>query len=142
RRFVTRPSKHEQLAAFIKRDLRNQIRGVAESVNAKPMGITGFAIRPVPNQSRAKQRRNIEIVVTLGQMKTKSRISDGELRIATVDVITGEAGAVAKIFPIRSTIKAFAIGPAKPRYPHPIADLEFRICLFTDFFHPADNLMS
>src|SRR5436305_9410143 len=75
-------------------------------------------------------------------MKTKSRISHGELGIAAVDRVTGETCAVAKILPIRTTIDTFPIGPAQPGDADTIADLEFRICSFGDLFDPSDDLMS
>ena len=75
-------------------------------------------------------------------MKTKSRISHGELGIAAVDRVTGETCAVAKILPVRTTIDTFAIGPAEPGNAHPIAHFKLRIFATTDFFDGADNLVS
>src|SRR5438093_5458844 len=74
-------------------------------------------------------------------MKTESCVGYSEFRITTINGITGKARLVAQIFPVRSTISAFAIGPAKPRDAHAISNREFRIFL-TDFFHMANNLMT
>jgi len=48
-------------------------------------------------------------------MKTVARIRNDELRVAAVDVVTGELRVFAEIFAVRSTIDAFAIRPAEPR---------------------------
>ena len=47
-------------------------------------------------------------------MKTVSGVGYSELGVASVDVVTGELCAVAKIFAIRSTISAIPIGPSEP----------------------------
>src|SRR5436190_22897414 len=96
------------------RNLRDQMRGIAKAVNAKPARVTGLSIRSIAKHSRAQKRRNIDVVILLRQSKTKSRISDRELRVAAVDRVTGKFCAIAKIFAIRSTINAVAVGPAEP----------------------------
>src|ERR1051325_5197527 len=75
-------------------------------------------------------------------MKTKSGICDGVLGVTAIDRVAGKTRIIAKIFPIRSAISTIAIRPTKPWNANSISDLEFRICLLADFFHPADNLVS
>ena len=60
--FVARASEREEFAPFVNRNLRDQMRRVAEPVNAKTPRIARFAIRSVTDQSRAKQRRNLDVV--------------------------------------------------------------------------------
>ena len=79
--FVARASEREEFAPFVNRNLRDQMRRVAKTVNAKAPRIAGFAIRSVTDQSRAKQRCNLDIIVTLRQMETVSRIGHGELGV-------------------------------------------------------------
>src|SRR6266487_6582487 len=109
------------------------MRGVAESVNPKLPRIPRFAIRSVTDQSRAKQRCNFDIIVTLRQMETVSRIRDGELGVTAVDGVTGKACVIAKILSAGSAIRAIAVGPAKPRDSHAVSDCEVGI-FFADFF--------
>src|SRR5947207_14287238 len=90
------------------------MRGIPKSINAKPARVASLSIRTIAKHAGAKQRRNIDIVVLLGQMKTKSRVRDNELGITAVHGIAGKARAVAKIFAVGSTVSAFAVGPAEP----------------------------
>src|SRR5437016_3185431 len=117
------------------------MRSVAESVNPKPPRIPSFAIRSVTDQSRAKQRCNLDVIVTIRQMETESRIRDGKLGVTAIDGATGKAGIIAKILSAGSAIRAIAVGPAKPRDSHPISDCEVRIS-FADFFDSSDNLVT
>jgi hypothetical protein len=121
---------------------------VAEPVNAKASRISRFSIGSVTNQSRAKQWRNCDVIITLRQMKAVSRIGDGELGVAAIDCVTGEARVVAKILSTGSAIRAIAIGPPKPRNSDAVADREFRISnlesriFLADFFNTANNLVT
>src|SRR5438876_12225623 len=91
------------------------------------MRIPSFAIGAIAEHAGAQKRRHIDIVVVVRQMKTKSRVCDGELGVATVDVVAGELRAIAKIFPIRSTIDAIAVGPTEPGNTDAITDSEWWI---------------
>jgi len=82
-------------------------------------------------------------------MKTIARVSDSELGVAAVDVVTGEFPVIAKIFAIRSTISALAVRPAEPRDSDTVAGLEFRFLIFdfringiADFFDAPDDLVA
>src|SRR5215204_515366 len=103
------------------------MRGVAESVNAKAPRIAGFAIGTVTDQSRAQQRCNLDVIVTLRQMKTVSRIRDSELGVTAIDRVASKARVIAKILAAGSAIRAIAIGPAKPRDSYAVSDCEVRI---------------
>src|SRR6266487_4725168 len=118
------------------------MRSVTKAINPKPARIPGFAIGAIANQPRAKQRRNIDIIVTVRQMKTESSIGGSEFRITTINGIAGKARLIAQIFPVRSTKSAFAIGPTKPGNANTVANLKFRIYFFSDLFHMANNLVT
>jgi hypothetical protein len=118
------------------------MRSIAEPVNPKASRIAGLAIRSVTDKSRAKQRCNLDVVVSLRQMETISRIRDGELGVTSIDRVTRKAGVIAKILSAGSAIRAIAIGPAKPRDSHAISGLEFRICFLADLLYAPDNLMA
>src|SRR5216117_3841966 len=127
-------------SALIKRNLSDQARGVTKTINAEPMRLARFAQRPITQQARAKQRRGLDIVVTIGQPKTKPRVGDGKLGITAIDGVASETRVVAKIFAVGPTISAFPICPAKPRNADAIADGEF-FNTFADLFDAPDNLM-
>src|SRR5204862_7737925 len=108
---------------------------------AKPMRIASFPVRPITEHSRAEERRKIDIVVLLGQMKTVARVRDGELGVAAVDVVAGKFSFIAKILPVRSTISAFAIRPAEPLNTDAIADLK-SIDVLAELFDTPDDLVT
>src|SRR5205823_11038737 len=109
---VAWPCKYEEAAPFIKRNLRDQVRGVAKTINAEAARIACFAIGTIPDQPSAEQRRNFDIIVALWQRKTEPRIGDGEFGVAAVDRVASKTRVVAQILPARSTISAVAIRPA------------------------------
>ncbi len=104
------------------------------------MRLARFAQRPITQQACAKQRRGLDIVVMIGQPKTKPCVGDGKLGITAIDGVAGETRVVAKIFAVGPTISAFPICPAKPRNANAIADGEF-FNTFADLFDAPDNLM-
>ena len=71
-------------------------------------------ISSAPGEKRCvmPRERSIDIIVALGQMKTKSRISDSVFGVTAVDVIAGKLCVITKVLPVRSTIDAVAICPA------------------------------
>src|SRR6266536_2086034 len=73
------------------------------------------------------------------QRDLRSRISN---LLVHRSLRAGKTRAIAKVFPIGSAISTFAISPAKPWNANAISDREFQICLFTDLFHAANNLMA
>jgi hypothetical protein len=131
------------------------MRSIAKTINTHATSIARFAIGPITDQSRAKQRRNFDVVVTLRQMKAVSCIRNGELGVTAIEGVTGKARVIAKVLPAGSAIRAIAIGPAKPRDSHAIADCEggSGLCAatvrtlrslphsFADFFDSSDNLV-
>src|SRR5205823_2433477 len=149
---ITRSSESVNLFLFVKRDLRDEMRGVAKTINAEPFRIASFSIRSVTKHSRAEERRKIDIVVFIRQGKTISRVGDGELGVAAVDVIASKFSFIAKILPVRSTISAFAVGPAEPWNADTISNRKVRgasrtgvglaLNRFADLFDAADDLVA
>jgi hypothetical protein len=75
-------------------------------------------------------------------MKTESIISNSKFAVATVDGVTSKARSIAKVFPFRSTINAFAVGPSKPRNTNTVTNLKFRTDSFPDLFNTTNNLVA
>src|SRR5207253_1201013 len=118
------------------RDLRNQVRGIAESVDAESFRVTSLSIRTIAEHSGTEQWCYFNIVVVIRQTKTVSRVGNGELGIPAVDVVTGKLGAVAKILVVRSTISAIA------DFELLIVDCRLLIDRLCDLLDASDNLMA
>src|SRR6266478_2918650 len=137
---VAGSGERENFAALIKRNLRNQMRGIAKTVDTEPACFTRFAERTIAQHPSTEQRGNIDIIVFVRQMKTKARISDCKLGVAAIDRITGELGTVAKIFTVGSTISAFAIRPPEPGNADALADFKSADAI-ANLFDACDDLM-
>ena len=86
------------------RDLGHDMRRRAKAVNAEPHCVAGFDERTVPNQAGAEQGSRLGVGIGIRNGKAKSFIGHGKFRIAAIQRVAGETGAVAQIF---------AIAPAK-----------------------------
>src|SRR4030095_15872311 len=75
-------------------------------------------------------------------MKTESSIGHGKLGVTAIDGVTGETRAIAQVFPVRSTINAFAIGPTEPRNADEISDRECRRNFRAHLFDVPNNLVT
>lgn len=72
--------------------------------------------RAVADQAGAEQRGGRRIVVSGWNRKAVAFVGYHVLRIASIEVITGEACVIAEIFLSAPTILAGAAGPAEPRH--------------------------
>src|SRR5207253_5654303 len=110
---VARSRKYEKVASFVKRNLRDQVRGVAKAIDTEPPRVPRFTIGTITDQSRAKQRRDLDVAVAVRQVKTVSRIGDGEFGVTAVDGVASETRTVTEILPARSAISAVTICPTE-----------------------------
>ena len=94
----------------------------------------------VPDEAGTQERRRLDVAVALVDRKAIALIGDGQLGIAAVDLVAGEAGTVAQILAATAAVLADPAGPAEPRHADPVADLETvdRFPLFDDV---ADDLV-
>jgi hypothetical protein len=74
-------------------------------------------------------------------VKAKSRVGDNELGVTAVDRVAGKLCAIAKIFAVRPTINAVAVGPAKPRDANTVAEGK-SFDASTDLFDATGNLVA
>ena len=74
----------------------------------------GQAQRPVADQAGAEERGGLEVVVGLGDGKAEALVRDDLLGVAAVELIAGEARAVAQVLPPAQAVTTLAVGPAKP----------------------------
>ena len=131
RLFVSFPRHGKQSASLPAGDLRDNVRRGAETVEAKPLGVAGHSQRPVADQAGAEQRRDLEIGVAVGKREAEALVGDGELRVAAVDVVAGEARSIAQVLAAAPAVAAHAAGPAEPGHADPAA-----------VFRQADDLVT
>src|SRR5207302_1582524 len=108
------------------------------AVEAEAAGIACHAERSRSDEPRAEQRRRLGIGVLLRQRETVPFVRDGQLRVAAVDLISGEPGAFAQVLAVRAAIDADAAGPSEPWDADPGPPGEPSGA----FFHDADDLVS
>ena len=95
-------------------DLAEDVGGGAEAVEADPLGLADQAQRPVADQPGAEQRRRLLVRVALRERQAEALVGDGQLGVAAVEVIAGEAGVVAEVLAAGAAVAALAVGPAEP----------------------------
>ena len=114
----------EDPPALVDGDLAEDVSGGAEAVEPDPLGVADQAQRPVADQPGAEQRRRLHVRVALGDREAEALVGDRQLGVAAVDVVAGEAGAVAEVLAAAAAVAALAAGPAEPGDADPVADRE------------------
>src|SRR6185369_12774893 len=89
--------------------------------------VATFTQRAKADQPGAQQRSCDDVFESVGNGKTKARVSHDKFGITAVDIVTGETGPIAKIFATGSAEFAFTTSPAHPWNTDAIA--------FAKFFH-------
>ena len=113
----------EDAAALRPRDLRDDVRGGAEAVQPEPLGVAREPQRAVADQPRAEQRRRLEVAEPVGDREAEALVGDDPLGVAAVDVVAGEARAVAEVLAAARAEAALAARPAEPGHAEPAAVL-------------------
>src|SRR5205823_5898224 len=111
---VAAAGEGEDAAALVTGDLRDDVRGGAESVDAEVVGVAGEFEGAVPDEAGAEQRRGGGVVVGVGERIAGALVGDGELGVAAVDVVAREAGAVAEVLVAAAAVVAGAAPPGEP----------------------------
>src|SRR4051812_5524064 len=138
---VTFARERENLAAFGRCDLRDDVRSRAETVNAESRRVAGFAKRSVSDQTGTKQGCGPDIIEHIRNRKSETRVRDRELRVAAIDGVAGESCARAQVLAIGNAILAFAASPAEPGNPDAIASLKI-LDAVSDFLDASDNFVT
>jgi hypothetical protein len=81
-RRVARTGEGEDAAAFVDRDLAEDVGGGAEAVEADPLGLADEAQSAVADQPGAEQRRRLIVGIALGDREAEPLVGDGQLRVA------------------------------------------------------------
>src|SRR4029077_3470487 len=138
---VTLAGEDEDASPLVNRDLAENVGGGAETVEADPLGLADQAQRPVADQAGAEQRRRPLVGQAGWDREAEALIGDRQLGVAAVDVVTGEAGAVAEVLAAAGAVAAHAAGPAQPRHSDPVAGRE-AARPFPGARHGADDLVA
>ncbi len=118
---VVRASAGEDPAALGDGDLADDVRRGAEAVEADALAVAGEPERAVADEPRAEQRRSLLVRIAGGNREAVALVGDGELRVAAVEVVAGEAGAVAEVLAPCEAEPALAARPPEPRDADPVA---------------------
>src|SRR5207249_6194543 len=87
---VSRSGECEDAAALMHSDLRDEVRGGAEPVEADALRVARESQSTEADESCAEQRRSAEIVVRVRQREAVTLVRDRQLGVAPVDVVPGE----------------------------------------------------
>src|SRR5581483_419049 len=129
------------LPPLVQRRLGHDVGSRAEAVEPQTSGITSELQRAIADEAGAQERRGLQIGIAGWQREAESRVGDGVLGVAAVDVISGEAGAVAQVLAIGKAEAAVSAGPAQPGNAYAIADREAAHAM-ADLGHLPGDLMA
>ena len=127
--------------ALVAGDLRDDVGGGAEAIEAERLAVAGHAVGAVADEAGAEQRGGFGVAVFLRQVEAIAPVGDDVFGIAAVDVAAGEVRRVAEVLHARQAVVAVAAGPAEPGHadarPHgEVADAA------AQRLNPADDLVS
>lgn len=122
------------------RDLRQDVSGRTETIEADPMGIARLTKRTIADQPGTHQWGSGLIGVTGWDREAEPGVRHHIIGIAAVALIAGKAGGFTEIFSRRAAIRAGAACIAEPGYAHALANLELLDSL-ARCHHRSDDLV-
>ena len=127
--------------ALMDGDLRDDMGGRAEAIEADRLAVAGHAVGAMADETGAEQRRGFGVAVFLRQMEAVAPVGDDVVGIAAVDIAAGEMRRVAEILHARQAVVAMAAGPAEPGHADARADGEVADA-FAQRLDAADDLVT
>ena len=122
-------------------DLRGQVGGAAEAVDAQPTAAGSAARRSARQPMISVQQRCRALVIKAGRHRIGVRLlDDGELRVAAVGTPSGGRRFRAGVFPPFAAPPAAGVGAPQPRHADPIAERE-PLRTGAEFVDEPDDLM-
>src|SRR5262249_47304882 len=121
---VARPRERENSPARVCGDLADDVGRSAEAVEAEALGVAAHPERSVADQPRAEEWSDLGVGVAIRQRQAVALVGRGQLRVAAVDLVPGEAGALAEVLAAGPAEPALAARPAEPGDAHAVAGLE------------------
>ena len=137
RRVVAGSREGEHTPPFVDRQLRDDVGGGAEPVEAEDLAVAGCPQSAVADQPRTEERRKLLVGGPIRKRQAVARVGDGLLGVASVERVAGEARPVAQILAPGPAVAARAAGPTQPRNADPRAHR--KIVTFDD---GADDLVA
>ncbi len=131
----------EDRAPLPSRDLRHDMRGGAEPVEAEPPAVAGDHQRAPADEAGAEQRSKRHVAAVLAERKGIARIGDRRGREAAVPAVAGEERAIAEVFVAARAIGADAAAMAEPRHADALAQAQSHD-VAADRIDPADDLVA
>jgi hypothetical protein len=113
---ITFASEGEESTALVPGDLRDQVGGRPEPIDAKPLGVPRSNQGSVPDEPGTEKRRRLDIRVAGWEREAEPLVGHRVLRVASVELISGKANPIAEIFPAGPAIAALSTSPSQPRY--------------------------
>src|SRR5262249_33963874 len=95
--------------------------GGADPVRPEPLGVARESRRGVADQAGAEQRSRLEVGIAVGNREAVALVGDGPFGVAAVEVVAGEASALAEVLAAAEAVAALAVRPAQPRHAEPAA---------------------
>ena len=81
---VSRAREGEDAPALVAGDLRDDVRGSAEAVEAKPLRVAREPEGAVADRPRAEEGRYLHVAVLVRDWDDETLVGDGEIRVAAV----------------------------------------------------------
>src|SRR5437868_11228110 len=106
------------------RELRNDVRGCAEAMDAEPLAVAGHSQRAIADEAGAQPRRHFHSGAVGGQCEAIAAVRERVLRVTAVDRVAGESREIAEVFTSAHAIRACAARVAQPRNAHACANAE------------------
>src|SRR5262249_20950706 len=123
-RLVARTHEGEDRAALVTRQLRDDVGGGAEAVEAEAPRIARPAQRAIADEAGAHERRRFHVAVAAADREAVARIRDRVAGIAAVDLISGEARLLAQVLAAAAAELANAASEAEPGHADALAHAE------------------
>ena len=123
RLLVARAGEGEDAPPLRPRDLRDDVRGGPEAVEAEPLRVAREPERAVADQPGAEERRRLQVGVPVRDREAEALVGDRPFRVAAVEVVAGEARPLAEVLPPGAAVAALPARPAEPRHAEPAAVL-------------------
>ena len=123
-RIVALAREGEHLLPMKDGELRHDVRGGSEAIDAETLCVAHQIPSAVADQTGAHQRCGLGIGVKVGNREGIVGSRGRKFGIAAIEGVAGELRSLAQVLALRAAEAAAAAGRAEPRYADAVADLE------------------
>ena len=140
-RDVARAREGEHLAPLGHGDLRDEVRGGAEAVEAERARLRRHRVGAIADEPGAQEGCRVQVVVGIRKGEAEALVGHRVAGITAVAVIAGEDGVVAEVLVARRAVAAMPAGAAQPRDADPLARPQARSAR-AEGGHAPDHLVA